>query len=221
MTSNFTYAFLHIWGTIYCCRLQSVKCPRKKLWPVETQGFWWNCCQVGQISCPENCRKNEKFRKNKNTPANYIIWANYCNTEWTNIFRTKKMPPNCILWGKFQKSVVFSKKVVITFSHFVSRTFFLLSICSPMDRQQGVITPWNGSDQCVTSYGTLNLKNTSLTPIFDHFQIIISHRKNVVEQRSSARCSRRLTYFPHAATCNTSCVDEVGLFGQKPSKNGK
>ena len=67
----------------------------------------------------------------------------------------------------------------------------------------------------------LNLKNTSLTPIFDHFQIIISQRQVVVEQRSLARCSRRLTYFPHAATCNTSCVDEVGLFGQKPSKNGK
>ena len=131
------------------------------------------------------------------------------------------MPPDCILLGKFRKTVVFSKKVVITFSHFVSRTFFLLSICLPMDRQQGVVPPLNRSDQCVTSYGTLNLKNTSPTPIFDHFQIIISQRQNVVEQRSLARCSRRLTYFPHAATCNTSCVDEVGLFGQKPSKNGK
>ena len=67
----------------------------------------------------------------------------------------------------------------------------------------------------------LNLKNTSLTPIFDQFQIIISQRQVVVEQPSLARCSRRLTYFLHAATCNTSCVDKVGLFGQKPSKNGK
>ena len=46
---------------------------------------------------PQKLSKNEKFWKNKNTPANYIIWANYCNTEWTNIYRTKKMPPNCIL----------------------------------------------------------------------------------------------------------------------------
>ena len=119
------------------------------------------------------------------------------------------------------ESVVFSKKVVITFSHFVSETFFLLSICYPLDGQQGVVTPWNRSDKCVTSYGTLNLKNTSLTHIFDHFQIIISQRQIIVEQRSLARCSHQLTYFPHAATCNTSCVDEVGLFGQKPSKNGK
>ena len=90
-----------------------------------------------------------------------------------------------------------------------------------MDGQQGVVPPWNRSDQCVTSYGTLNLKNTPLTPIFDHFQIIISQRQIVVEQRSLAHFSRQLTYFPHAATCNTSCVDKVGLFGQKPSKNGK
>ena len=90
-----------------------------------------------------------------------------------------------------------------------------------MDGQQGVVKPRNRSDQCVTSYGTPNLKNTSLTPIFDHFQIVISQRQVVVEQRSLARCSHRLTYFPHAATCNTSCVDKVGLFGQKPSKNGK
>ena len=90
-----------------------------------------------------------------------------------------------------------------------------------MDGQQGVVSPRNRFDQCVTSYGTLNLKNTSLTPIFDHFQIIISQRHVVVEQRFLARCSHRLMYFPHAATCNTSCVDEVGLFGQKPSKNGK
>ena len=174
-----------------------------------------------QISCPKNCQKNEKFRKNKNTPADYIIWANYCNTEWTNIFRTKKMPPDCILWPKNQKSVVFSKKVVITFSHFVLGTFFLLSICSPLDRQWGVVPPWNRSDQCVPSYGTLNLENTSQTPIFDHFQIIVSQRQIVVEQRSLAHCSRRLMCFPHVATCNTSCVEEVGLFGQKPSKNGK
>ena len=90
-----------------------------------------------------------------------------------------------------------------------------------MDGQQGVVLPWNRSDQCVTSYGTLNLKNTSLTPIFDHFQIIMSQRQIVLEQPLLTRCSRRLTYFPHAATCNTSCVDEVELFGQKPSKNGK
>ena len=98
------------------------------------------------------------------------------------------MPPNCILWGKFRKSVVFSKKVVITFSHFVLGTFFLLSICWTMDGQQGVVPPWNRFDQCVTSYGTLNLKNTSLTPIFDHIQIIISQRQVVVQQRSLARC---------------------------------
>ena len=90
-----------------------------------------------------------------------------------------------------------------------------------MDGQQGVVSPRNRFDQCVTSYGTLSLKNTSLTPIFDHLQIIISQRQFVVEQRFLARCSHRLTYFPHAATCNTSCVDEVALFGQKPSKNGK
>ena len=90
-----------------------------------------------------------------------------------------------------------------------------------MDGQQGVVPPCNRSDQCVMSYGTLNLKNTSLTPIFDHFQNIISQRQFVVEQPPLARCSRRLTYFLHAATCNTSCVDKVGLFGQKPSKNGK
>ena len=221
MTSNFTYAFLHIRGTIHCCRLQSVKCPRKKLRPVETQGFWWKSCQVGQNSWPEKWQKNEIFWKNKNTPANYINWANYCSTEWTHNFCTKKMPPDCILWPKSQKSVVFSKKVVITFSHFVLQTFFLLSICSPMDGRQGVVPPWNRSEHCVTSYGTLNLKNTSLTPFFDNFQKIISQRQDVVEQRSLARCSHRLTYFPHAATCNTSCVDEVGLFGQKPSKNGK
>ena len=176
---------------------------------------------MGQISCPKKCQKNEKSRKNKNTPANKIKWANCCKTEWTKIFRTKKMPPNCILWGKFQKSVVFSKKVVITFSHFVLGTFFLLSICWPMDGQQGVVPPWNRFDQCVTSYGSLNLKNTSLTPIFDQIQIIISQRQVVVQQRSLARCSHRLTYFPHAATCNPCCVDKVALFGQKPSKNGK
>ena len=90
-----------------------------------------------------------------------------------------------------------------------------------MDGQQGVVPPWNRCDQCVTSYGTLNLKNTSLTPFFDQFQNIISQRQNVVEQRSLAYWSHRLTYFLHAATCNTSCVDEVELFGQKPSKNGK
>ena len=90
-----------------------------------------------------------------------------------------------------------------------------------MDGQQGVVPPWNRSDQWVTSYGTLNLKNTSLTPISDLLQIIISQHQIVVEQRFLARCSHELTYFPHAATCNTSCVDEVALFGQKPSKNGK
>ena len=90
-----------------------------------------------------------------------------------------------------------------------------------MDAKQEVVPLWNRSDQCVTSYGTLNLKNTSLTPIFDHFQIIISQRQIAVEQRYLAHFSPRLTYFPHAATCNTSCVDKVGLFGQKPSKNGK
>ena len=90
-----------------------------------------------------------------------------------------------------------------------------------MDGQQGVVPPWNRSDQCVTSYGTLNLKNTSRTPFFDHFQNIISQRQIVVEQRSLAYWSHQMTYFPHAATCNTSCMDEVGLFGQKPSKNGK
>ena len=221
MTWSYTYAFLHKRGTIYCCWKQSVKCPRKKLWPVETQGFWWKCCQVGQNSWPEKWQKNENFWKNKNTPVNYIQWANYCNTGWTDNYCTEKMPPDRILWPKFRKNVVFSKKVVITFSHFVLRTFFLLSICSSMDGQQGVVLPWNPSDQCVPSYGTLNLKNTSLTPFFDHFQIIISQRQFVLEQRSLAHYSRRLTYFPHAATCNTSCVDEVGLYGQKPSKNGK
>ena len=121
----------------------------------------------------------------------------------------------------FEKVWFFSKKVVITFSHFVLGTFFLLSICSPLDGQRGVVPPWNRSDQGVPSYGTLNLENTSQTPIFDLFQIIISQRQIVVEQRSLACCSRQLMCFPHAATCNTSCVDEVGLFGQKPSKNGK
>ena len=121
----------------------------------------------------------------------------------------------------FEKVCFFSKKVVITFSHFVLGTFFLLSICWPMDGQQGVVPLRNRSDQCVTSYGTLNLKNTSLTPFFDLLQIIISQRQIVVEQRSFTRCSHRLTYFPHAATCNTSCVEQVGLLGQKPSKNGK
>ena len=176
---------------------------------------------MGQNSWPEKCRKNENFSKNKNTPANYIQWANYCNTEWTNTVCSKKMPPDCILWAKFRKSVVFFKKGVITFSHFVLQTFSLLNICWPMDGQQGVVPPCNRSDQCVTSYGTLNLKNTSLTPFFDHFQNIISQHQIVVEQRSLAYWSHRMTYFPHAATCNTSCVDEVGLFGQKPSKNGK
>ena len=90
-----------------------------------------------------------------------------------------------------------------------------------MDGQQGVVPPWNRSDQCVTSYGNLNLKNTSVTPIFDQIQIIISQRQVVVEPRSLAHFSHRLTYFPHAATCNISCVNKVGLFGQKPSKNGK
>ena len=28
-------------------------------------------------------------------------------------------------------------------------------------------------------------------------------------------------HFPHAATCNTSCVDKVSFFGQKPQKNAK
>ena len=176
---------------------------------------------MGQNSWPEKCQKNENFSKNKNKPANYIKWANYCNTERADNFRTEKMPPDYILRPKIRKSVVFSKKVVITFSHFVLWTFFLLRICWPMDGQQGVVPPWNRFDQCVTSYGTLNLKNTSLTPFFDHFQNIISQRQNVVEQSSLAGCSYRMTYFPHAATCNTSCVDEVGLFGQKPSKNGK
>ena len=100
------------------------KVPQKKLWPVETQGFWWKCCQVGQISCPENCRKNEKFRKNKNTPANYIIWTNYCNTDWTNIFCTKKMPLDCILWGKFRKSVVFFQKSAHNFFPLCFTDFF-------------------------------------------------------------------------------------------------
>ena len=53
-----------------------------------------------------------------------------------------------------------------------------------MDGQQGVVPPWNRCDQCVTSYETLNLKNASLTPIFDQFQNIISQRQNVVEQHS-------------------------------------
>ena len=176
---------------------------------------------MGQNSWPEKCQKTEKISKNKNTPANYIKRANYCYTEWTNNFWMKKMPPDCILWPKFRKSVVFSEKVVITFSHFILWTFFLPRICSPMDGQQGVVPLWNRSDQCVTSYGTLNLKNTYLTPIFDHFQNIISQRQVVSEQLSLAQCSHRLTYFPHAATCNTSCVEEVGLFGKKPSKNGK
>ena len=176
---------------------------------------------MGQNSWPQKWQKNEKFWKNKNTPANYFKWANYCNTEWTDNFCTKKMLPDSVFWPKFRKSVVFSKKVVITFSHFVLWSFFLLSICYPIDGQQGVVPLWNRSDQCVTSYGTLNLKNTSLTPIFDQFQIIISQHQFVVEQLSLARCSYRLTFFPHAATCNTSCVEDVGFFGQKPSKNGK
>ena len=86
--------------------------------------------------------KNENFSKNKNTPANYIKWANYCNTERADNFRTEKMPPDYILRPKIRKSVVFSKKVVITFSHFVLWTFFLLRICWPMDGQQGVVPPW-------------------------------------------------------------------------------
>ena len=51
-----------------------------------------------------------------------------------------------------------------------------------MDGQQGVVTLWNRCDQCVTSYGTLNLKNASLTTIFDQIQIILSQRQIVVEQ---------------------------------------
>jgi len=90
-----------------------------------------------------------------------------------------------------------------------------------MDGKQGIVPVGNRSDHCVPSYGTLNLKNASHAPNFDQIQIIISQRQFVVEQRSVAHYSRQLTYFPHAATCNTSYVDEVGLYGQKPSKNGK
>ena len=95
---------------------------------------------------PQKLSKKWKVSEKQKHTANSVLWANYCNTEWTNIFRTKKMPPKCILWGKFRKSVVFSKKVVITFSHFVLGTFLLLSICSPMDAKQGVVPPWNRSD---------------------------------------------------------------------------
>ena len=45
--------------------LQSVKCPRKKLRPVETQGFWWKSCQVGQNSWPEKWQKMKFFEKTK------------------------------------------------------------------------------------------------------------------------------------------------------------
>ena len=43
--------------------------------------------------------------------------------------------------------------------------------------------------------------NYASRTFFADIQISISPRQLVVDQRSSAYCSRQLTYFPHARTC--------------------
>ena len=45
--------------------------------------------------------------------------------------------------------------------------------------------------------------------IFVIFQIILSPRQVVVNERSIAHFSFHFKYSPHASTCNLSCVDEV------------
>ena len=45
--------------------------------------------------------------------------------------------------------------------------------------------------------------------IFVIFQIILSSRQVVVNERSIAHFSHHFKYSPHASTCNLSCVDEV------------
>ena len=44
---------------------------------------------------------------------------------------------------------------------------------------------------------------------FCDFQIILSPRQVVVNERSLAHFSRHFKYSSHAFTCNLSCVDEV------------
>ena len=45
--------------------------------------------------------------------------------------------------------------------------------------------------------------------IFVIFQIILSQRQDVVNERSIAHFSHHFKYSSHASTCNLSCVDEV------------
>ena len=45
--------------------------------------------------------------------------------------------------------------------------------------------------------------------IFVIFQIILSPRQVVVNERSIAHFSHHFKYSLHASTCNLSCVDEV------------
>ena len=45
--------------------------------------------------------------------------------------------------------------------------------------------------------------------IFVIFQIILSPRQVVVNERSLAHFSHHFKYSPHAFTCNLSCVDEI------------
>ena len=49
----------------------------------------------------------------------------------------------------------------------------------------------------------------SLFFFFVIFQIILSLRQVVVNERSLAHFSRQFKYSSHASTCNLSCVDEV------------
>ena len=44
---------------------------------------------------------------------------------------------------------------------------------------------------------------------FVFFQIILSQRQVVVNERSIAHFSHHFKYSPHASTCNLSCVDEI------------
>ena len=51
-----------------------------------------------------------------------------------------------------------------------------------------------------------------LEPLFFFFvifQIILSPRQVVVNERSIAHFSHHFKFSPHASTCNLSCVDEV------------
>ena len=41
------------------------------------------------------------------------------------------------------------------------------------------------------------------------FQIVLSPRQVVVNERSIAHFSHHFNYSPHAFTCNLSCVDKV------------